>query len=410
MKRAFQSRAQGPARLHRAEAGGTARKRNIPYGHQQITEADIAAVVETLKSDYLTQGPKIGEFEKKFAAYVDAPHALAVDNATSGLHLAAKALGVKEGVKVIVTPITFASSANCVKFCGGDVVFCDIDPDTYLMDIKKLEKMLASAPQGTYSGIIPVDFGGYPHKMDEFRELADRYGLWILEDACHAPGAAFQAKDGSWQKTGNSRYADATVFSFHPVKHITTGEGGMVTTRNEALYKKMALYRTHGITKDPDLLQKNDGGWYYEMVDLGYNYRITDFQAALGMSQLDRAEAGIARRQEIARRYDEAFAGAASIRIPFVGQGIRHAYHLYVIQVPDRLGLYDHLRSKGIYAQVHYIPLHLQPYYRQLGSKEGDCPVAEDYYAHCLSLPMFPTLTEEEQDFVIGSVLEFYGK
>ena len=179
-------------------------RRNIPYGHQQITEEDIAAVVETLKSDYLTQGPKTGEFEKKFAAYVDALYALAVDNATSGLHLAAKALGVKEGVKVIVTPITFASSANCVKFCGGDVVFCDIDPDTYLMDAKKLEKMLSSAPRGTYAGIIPVDFGGYPHKMDEFRELADRYGLWILEDACHAPGAAFQAKDGSWQKTGHT--------------------------------------------------------------------------------------------------------------------------------------------------------------------------------------------------------------
>lgn len=385
-------------------------RRNIPYGHQQITEEDIAAVVETLKSDYLTQGPKIGEFEKKFAAYVDAPYALAVDNATSGLHLAAKALGVKEGVKVIVTPITFASSANCVKFCGGDVVFCDIDPDTYLMDTKKLENMLSSSPRGTYAGIIPVDFGGYPHKMDELRELADQYGLWILEDACHAPGAAFQAKDGSWQKTGNSRYADATVFSFHPVKHITTGEGGMVTTRNEALYKKMALYRTHGITKDPDLLQKNDGGWYYEMVDLGYNYRITDFQAALGMSQLDRAEIGIVRRQEIARKYDEAFAEADSIRIPFVGQGIRHAYHLYVIQVPDRLGLYNHLRSKGIFAQIHYIPLHLQPYYRQFGSKEGDCPVAESYYAHCLSLPMFPTLPEEDQDFVIESVLEFCQK
>ena len=246
--------------------------------------------------------------------------------------------------------------------------------------------------------------------MDEYRELADRYGLWILEDACHAPGAAFQAKDGSWQKTGNSRYADATVFSFHPVKHITTGEGGMVTTRNEALYKKMTLYRTHGITKDPDLLQKNDGGWYYEMVDLGYNYRITDFQAALGMSQLDRAEIGIVRRQEIARKYNEAFAEAASIRIPFVGQGIRHAYHLYVIQVPDRLGLYNHLRSKGIFAQIHYIPLHLQPYYRQFGSKEGDCPVAESYYTHCLSLPVFPTLPEEDQDFVIESVLEFEKK
>lgn len=382
-------------------------KRNIPYGHQEITEEDIQAVVETLRSDYLTQGPKIQEFERNFSAYVDTSYALAVNNATAGLHLAAKALGVKEGCKVIVTPLTFASSANCIRFCGGDVVFCDVDPETYLMDIHKLEAILASAPEGTYSGVVLVDFGGYPHKMDEFRELADAYGLWILEDACHAPGASFCDKEGRWQKTGNGRYSDITVFSFHPVKHITTGEGGMVTTRNESLYKKMALLRTHGITKDSSLLQKNEGGWYYEMQELGCNYRMTDFQAALGISQLRRADAGVAKRREIARKYDAAFSGATSVRTPYVEPGIQHAYHLYVIQVPDRLGLYDYLRSQGIYAQVHYIPLHLQPYYRQFGYKEGDMPVVEEYYQHCLSLPMFPTLKDEEQDFVISSVLEF---
>lgn len=377
----------------------------IPYGRQSISEEDIKAVVETLKSDYLTQGPRIPEFEKKFADYVGAPYAVAVNNATSGLHLAAKALGVKPGQRVIVTPMTFAASANCIKYCGGDVTFCDIDPDTYLMDVEKLRKMLSDSPRGHYAGVVVVDFAGYPHNMEQLRSLADEFGLWIIEDACHAPGAWFVDSKGERQLTGNSRFADCTVFSFHPVKHIATGEGGMVTTSNPDIYDALQLYRTHGITRDPGRISQNDGGWYYEMIDLGFNYRLTDMQAALGISQLDRADAGIHRRQQIAKRYDEAFASNPDIKTPFRAPDILHAFHLYVIQVPDRRKLYDLLRADGILAQVHYAPLHLMPYYRRDGWKEGDLPVVEDYYAHCLSLPMFPTLSDEQQDYVIQRVL-----
>lgn len=379
----------------------------IPYGHQHITDEDIAAVINTLKSDYLTQGPQITAFEKAFAVYVGAKYAVAVNNATAGLHLGATVLGVKPGDKVIVTPITFAASANCIRYCGGEVVFCDIDKNTYLMDIQKLEEMLQAAPRGTYQGIVPVDFAGYPVNLEAFRKLADEYGLWIMEDACHAPGGYFTDNRGEKQYCGNGNYADVAVFSFHPVKHIATGEGGMVTTNSKELYDKLCLFRTHGITKDPVALHENHGGWYYEMQELGYNYRMTDFQAALGISQLKRADEGLARRQQIAARYNEAFAGIEGIKVPFVGESIYHAYHLYIIQVDDRKGLYDYLRANNIYAQVHYVPLHLMPYYRQLGCKEGDCPVAEEYYRHCLSLPMFPTLTEEEQRYVIEKVIEF---
>lgn len=380
---------------------------SIPYGRQNITEDDIQAVVDTLKSDYLTQGPKIKEFEIAFANYVGATYAVAVNNATSGLHIAAKSLDVKPGDKVIVTPLTFAASANCIRYCGGEVVFCDIDPDTYLMDIVKLKTILESSPKGTYCGIIPVDFAGYPTNLEAFRALASEYGLWIIDDACHAPGANFMDSAGQKQFCGNGRFADLTVFSFHPVKHIATGEGGMVTTNNKELYDKLCLYRSHGITKDPLKLENNDGGWYYEMQELGFNYRITDFQAALGISQLKRANAGLERRQQIADKYYAAFKNIAGIKTPSVDDGIYHAYHLYVIQVNDRLGLYNYLHENRIFSQVHYVPLHLMPYYKELGTKKGDFPIVEKYYEHCLSLPMFPTLTDEEQDYVIEKVLSF---
>lgn len=382
-------------------------RKPIPYGHQHITEEDIQAVVETLKSDYLTQGPKITEFEQAFAEYVGAKYAVAVNNATAGLHLAADALGVKPGDKVIVTPMTFAASANCVRYCGGEVVFCDIDPQTYLMDFRKLRELLASYPKETFKGIVPVDFAGYPHRMEEFRQLADEYGLWIIEDACHAPGGYFIDSKGERQRCGNGKFADAAVFSFHPVKHIATGEGGMVTTNDKALYERLCLLRTHGITRNPERLHENHGGWYYEMQELGYNYRMTDFQAALGISQLKRADEGLCRRQEIAARYNEAFLNIKEIKTPFTAPDVSHAYHLYIIQVPDRLGLYNYLRENGIYAQVHYVPLHLMPYYQQFGNRKGDLPVVEEYYKHCLSLPMFPTLTGEEQEYVIKKVTEY---
>lgn len=385
-------------------------KKSIPYGRQNITEKDIEEVVSTLRSDFLTQGPKIKEFEEKFARYVGARYAVAVNNATSALHLATTALGVKPGDKVIVTPLTFAASANCVRYCGGEVKFCDIDPDTFLMDVKALRKILEESPKGTYSGVIVVDFAGYPHNLEEFREVCDEFGLWLLEDACHAPGAWFKDSKGKMQKSGNGEFADISVFSFHPVKHIATGEGGMATTNNPELYKKLCHYRTHGITKDPELLFENHGGWYYELQDLGFNYRLTDFQAALGISQLGRAREGLERRNEIAKKYDEAFKVIKEVTTPKRAEDIYHAFHLYVIQVPDRKGLYDFLHENGIYAQVHYVPLHLMPYYRQQASETTRLPVVENYYEKCLSLPMYPSLTDEDQDFVIEKVKEFFNK
>lgn len=386
-------------------------KTPIPYGHQYISEDDIRAVSDVLRSDYLTCGPKIPEFEQAFREYVGKPrYAIAVSNGTAALHLAVKALGVRPGVRVIVTSLTFAASANCVKYCGGDVTFCDIDPRTYLMDIDKLRAILAGSPKGTYQGVVAVDFAGYPHNMEEMRKVADEYGCWIIEDACHAPGAYFVDSSGEKQYTGNSRYVDATVFSFHPVKHITTGEGGMVVTNRQDIYESVLLSRSHGITRDVGRMEKNDGGWYYEMRELGFNYRLSDIHAALGISQLKRARQNVERRRELVSRYNEAFAGDTGLLTPFESRDVHHAYHLYVIQVEDRKGLYDFLRQRDIFAQVLYYPLHLMPYYKQFGSKEGDCPVAEEYYKHCLALPLYPTLTDEQQQYVISNVKAFFNK
>ncbi|KAA6325145.1 UDP-4-amino-4 6-dideoxy-N-acetyl-beta-L-altrosamine transaminase [termite gut metagenome] len=379
----------------------------IPYGHQHITEEDIQAVIETLRSDYLTQGPKINEFEAAFAEYMGVKYAVAVSNATAGLHLCTITLGVKPIDKIIVPPITFVATANCIRYCGGEVVFCDIDKETYLMDIHKLKSMLEAAPKGTYKGIILVDFAGYPVKLKDFKKLADEYGLWIIEDACHAPGGYFIDDEGKKQCCGNGEFADLAVFSFHPVKHIATGEGGMITTNSKELYDRLCLYRTHGITKDSALLYENHGGWYYEMQELGYNYRITDFQAALGISQLKRADAGLEKRQKIAKQYNQVFARVENLLIPYIADNIYHAYHLYVIQVKDRLGLYNYLRKNHIYTQVHYIPLHLMPYYQGLGNKKGDLPIAEEYYEHCLSLPMYPSLTDEEIRYIIKKIEKY---
>ncbi|WP_347156608.1 UDP-4-amino-4,6-dideoxy-N-acetyl-beta-L-altrosamine transaminase [Pontibacter chitinilyticus] len=389
----------------------------IPYGRQHITQDDIDAVVETLQSDYLTQGPKVVEFEQAFARYVDATYAVAVSNGTAALHLAALALGVNETSRVITTPITFAASANCVRYCGGTVAFADIDPDTALLDVQKVRELLERQPKGYYSGLIPVDFGGNPVNLEAFRQLADEYGLWIVEDAAHSPGGFFYNSKGTKQLCGNGQFADLAIFSFHPVKHIATGEGGMITTNNEELYQKLLQLRTHGITRDPELLEENHGGWYMEMQNLGYNYRIPDMLCALGLSQLRRADANLARRKGIAKVYDEAFADVAGISVLQTNPAALgpngetgHAYHLYVIKVADRKGLYDFLREQDIFAQVHYIPTHTMPYYRNLGYSKGDFPEAESYYSQCLSLPMYPSLTQEEQEFVIEKVKEFVQK
>jgi UDP-4-amino-4,6-dideoxy-N-acetyl-beta-L-altrosamine transaminase len=382
----------------------------IPYGRQHITTEDIQAVVEVLQSDYLTQGPSIEAFEKAFASYIGCDYAVAVSNGTAALHLSALALEVGPGDKVITTPITFSASANCVRYCGAEVVFADIDPLSYTLDIQKVRVLLENHPKGTFKGVIPVDFAGYPVNLEAWRQLANEFDLWIIEDACHAPGGYFIDSNGISQRCGNSRFADLAIFSFHPVKHIASGEGGMITTNDPVLYQKLLMLRTHGITKNPDLMHENHGGWYMEMQTLGYNYRLTDFQAALGLSQLSRADEGLRRRHEIAARYTAAFSNVTAIGTPRTDPNIYHAYHLYVIQVEDRKGLYDYLKCHQIYSQVHYIPVHTMPYYLQLGWQKGDFPLAESYYAKCLSLPMYPTLTNEEQDYVIEKVVEYLAK
>ena len=377
----------------------------IPYGRQNITQEDIDAVITTLQSDFLTQGPKIKDFEDAFAKYVGAKYAVAVSNGTAALHLCALALDVDKKSNVITTPITFAASANCIRYCGGHLTFVDIDPLSILLDLNQVEATLKKSRK-KYDGIVAVDFAGLPVNLEEVRQIADKYGLWIIEDSCHAPGGHFTDSKGTIQTCGNGEYADLAIFSFHPVKHIATGEGGMITTNDEKLYNRLLKLRTHGITKDPALMIENHGGWYMEMQDLGYNYRLTDFQAALGLTQLKRADAGLIRRREIAERYKKAFDGDPSVKWQSsVIDG--HAYHLYIIQVADRLGLYNYLKKHNIYAQIHYIPCHLMPYYKQFGWKKGDMPHAEKYYEQCISLPMYPTLTEDEQNFVIQKVLEF---
>jgi len=380
----------------------------IPYGRQNITDEDIQAITDVLKSEYLTQGPKIAAFEAAFAEYIGCKYAVAVSNGTAALHLSALALDVKPGDKVITTPITFVATANCVRYSGGEVVFSDIDPESYLIDIDKVRKLLQSSPKGTYKGIIPVDFAGNSVNLEEFHKLADEFGLWMIEDASHAPGGYFIDSNDQRQNCGNGRFADLATFSFHPVKHITTGEGGMITTNDEKLYHKLRNLRSHGIQQIPELKQYDHGVWYYEMQELGYNYRMTDIAAALGLSQLKRAHYGLQRRREIAVSYDKAFVEKAFIRhLPGMVEG--YAWHLYVAEFENRDGLIQYLRNNNIMAQVHYIPVHLMPYYQTLGWNEGDMSVAEKCYQHCLSLPIYPTMTEEEQAFVIKTIEEFYA-
>lgn len=379
----------------------------IGYGRQNITQEDIDLVVKTLKSDYLTQGPMVREFEEKFSRYVGAKYSVAVTNGTDALHLSNLALGVKPGDKIITTPITFVATANATIYAGAKIDFVDIDPRTYTIDLDKLEKKLEQVPIGTYNGIVPVDFAGYPVNIERVRSIANKYNLWIIEDACHSPGGYIIDSEGVNQYCGNGAYADLQIFSFHPVKHIATGEGGMVTTNRKDLYEKLKLLSSHGITKEPSQLEENHGGWYYEMQALGYNYRLSDINCALGVSQLDRAKEGVVLRRKIAKTYDKAFSEVGGITTPFTSGSVYHAYHLYVIQIKDRKGLYDHLRENNIFAQVHYIPVHLNPYYKGLGWEKGDFPISEAYYENTLSLPMFPTLSNLEQTYVIEKVLEF---
>jgi len=375
----------------------------INYGRQYIDQDDIEAVVSTLQSDYLTQGPKVKEFETKFAEYVGAEYAVAVNTATAGLHLAVLALGLKEGDRVITTPITFAASANCVRYVGGEVWFADIDKNSYLLCLESTRELIESKPKGFFKGIIAVDFAGLPIDLEAFRELANEYDLWIIEDACHAPGGYFIDSKGVVQKCGNGNYADIGIFSFHPVKHIACGEGGMITTNSKKIYKKLISLRTHGITKEN--MNENHGGWFYEMQELGYNYRLTDIQSALGISQLAKNKEGLERRNEIAAKYKSYFKG--KIKFQELPKDHYNAHHLFVIEVNNRKKLYDFLKKNNILTQIHYIPIHYLPYYKKIGYKEANLNSSENYYKKCLSLPMFPSLKPKEQLFIINKVLDF---
>jgi UDP-4-amino-4,6-dideoxy-N-acetyl-beta-L-altrosamine transaminase len=378
--------------------------KKIPYGRQQIDQDDINAVIETLQSDFLTQGPKVERFEEAFAQYVNAKYAVAVSNATTGLHISNMALGVKGGDRVITSPITFAASANASRFCGAEIWFADIDPETYLLDIKEVENLLKSKPKGFFKGIIPVDFAGLPVKLEEFKSLANKYNLWIIEDAAHAPGGYFIDSEGVKNECGNGKYADCAVFSFHPVKHIACGEGGMVTTNDKKIYELLKLYRSHGITKHN--MSENHGDWFYEMQILGYNYRLTEMQAALGISQLAKNPQRVIKRNAIAEKYKKSFRNT-DIKFQSLPIGTYNAHHLFVIEVKNRKGLYNYLKNHNIYAQIHYIPLHTLPYYKEMGYDDAHLPNAESYYKHCISLPMFPSLTDEEQEYVIQKVVKF---
>ena len=370
----------------------------IPYGRQSINEQDIEAVVNVLKSDYLTTGPKIAEFERKVADYTGAKYAVAIANGTAALHAACYAAGIGEGDEVITTPITFAASSNCVLYCGGTPVFADINPETYNISPEDIERKITPKTKA----IIAVHFTGQPCEMEQIHVIAHKYNLIVIEDGAHALGAEYQGK-----RVGT--LSDMTTFSFHPVKHITTGEGGMILTDNPELYQRLKLFRTHGITREEELLTKNDGPWYYEQLDLGYNYRITDIQCALGVSQMDRLPEFLEKRKQIAKRYNEAFAANEQIQLPYQKEGCDNAWHLYVIRIKNgkRKEIFEKLRAVGIGVNVHYIPVYQHPYYRTHGYAEVTCPNAEEYYKECISLPMYPDLKEEEQEYVIEKVLEY---
>ncbi len=377
----------------------------IPYGRQTISEEDIQAVTAVLRSDWITQGPAIPRFEQAVATYCHVPYSVAVTSATAALHLACLALDVGPGDRVWTTPNTFVASANCALYCNATVDFVDIDPATANMGVQALARKLqdAEAKGGLPKVVIPVHFSGEPCDMVEIGRLAHRYGFRIIEDASHAIGAKYS--DGV---VGDCRHSDITVFSFHPVKIITTGEGGALTTRRPELARKLALLRTHGITRDTaEMTGSTHGTWYYEQVMLGFNYRMTDLQAALGISQLSRIEEFVSRRHLLASRYNAALPGLPVRWLPRSTTN-RSALHLYVVYVSAdrRRQVFNQLRERGFGVNVHYIPVHLQPYYRRFGFREGDFPAAEQHYHEAISLPLYPSLKESEQDQIITALRE----
>lgn len=381
--------------------------KQIPYGRQDISQEDIQAVIDTLSSDWLTQGPAIEKFEKTVANYCGAQYAVAVNSATSALHIACLAAGLGPEDSLWTSPNTFVASANCGLYCGAAVDFVDIDSRTYNMDPALLEeKLIVAGKEGKLPKVVvPVHFSGQACEMERIAKLAAKYGVAVIEDASHAIGGKY--KD---TRVGCCEFSDMAVFSFHPVKIVTTAEGGMILTNRRDLYEKLMLYRSHGITRNPEMMtQESHGPWYYEQIGLGYNYRITDVQAALGNSQMKRIDQFVARRHEIAKRYDNALENLP-LALPWQHPDSFSAFHLYVIKLrtealqKTHLQIFEELRRAGIGVNLHYIPVHTQPYYQTLGFKWGDFPAAEAYYRSAISLPMYYGLTEEDQDYVIDTL------
>jgi len=373
----------------------------IPYGRQYIDEEDIQAVVEVLKSDYITTGPKIDELEKRIAEYTGAKYAVAVSNGTAALHAACFAAGIGLGDEVITSPMTFAASANCILYMGAKPVFADIDPRTYNIDPKEIERKITRKTKA----IIPVHFTGQPCDMDEIMQIAQKHNLTVIEDGAHALGAVYKN-----QRIGT--LGSMTTFSFHPVKHITTGEGGAIATNDKALYEKLMMFRTHGITRDVDKMQKNEGPWFYEQQALGFNYRITDIQAALGVSQMNKLDSFLEKRRSYAALYDRLLAGIKGVTAPYQAEYSRSAWHLYVIKLDtDGLALgrrevFEELRSRNIGVNVHYIPVYYHPYYRDLGYDKGLCPAAEELYKGMLTLPLYPSMEAEDIHYIVENLAD----
>ncbi len=375
----------------------------IPYGRQHIDAGDIREVTRVLRSDWITQGPKVGEFEKSLCDYTGAKYAVAVSSGTAALHIACLAAGISSDDEVITSPVTFTASANCALYCGAKPVFADVFSDTVNIDPSEIERRITKKTRA----IIPVHFSGHPCKIQEIFRIAKKHNALVIEDAAHALGAAYAYK-GKKIKIGSCKHSDMTVFSFHPLKAITTGEGGAVLTNSKHLHDKLVLFRTHGITKDKISLKgKSAGAWYYEMHVLGYNYRITDIQCALGISQLGRLDSFIAKRRKIAKSYSKKLLGIKGISFLGEKEYVDSAWHLYPIQVRSgRKKVFDYLRSKNIGVQVHYIPVHLQPYYKKMGYKKGDFPNAEKYYSGAISLPIYPGLSFKQVGYVCKTLRE----
>ena len=377
----------------------------IPYGRQDINQQDIDAVVGVLQSDFLTQGPMVPAFEKSVMDACNAKYAVAVNSATSALHIACLALGLGKGDWLWTTPNTFVASANCGLYCGAQVDFVDIDPRTYNLSVKALEEKLIIAEKENKlpKVVIPVHFSGQPCDMASIHALSQKYGFSIIEDASHAIGGKYKG-----EPIGNCRYSDVTVFSFHPVKIVTTAEGGMAVTNNPQLAEQLNLLRSHGITRDESLMTKStDGPWYYQQIELGYNYRMTDMQAALGVSQMQRLDEYVTKRHELAKRYNEMLKDLP-ITLPWQSEDSYSGLHLYVIRLhlnkicKTHLEVFNGMRESGILVNLHYIPVHLQPYYQEIGFKEGQLPESERYYKEAISLPMFPTMTKAQQNFIVA--------